>query len=280
MEWTNEHTYLPEFLPPQGEGKGLMLVLWGKKLLMKPTKDGPRLPTTEDVRGAVPGIGPGEYIGRYGGSGCFCARADDSAAPPAGLEPVEFQELSARTGDTGLFFLAGTANHILHWERVNRYCGRCGHPMADKADERAKQCPACGNVVYPRISPATITAVFRGDEILLAHNRNFKEDVHSLIAGFVEPGETLEQCAAREIREEVGIRVRNIRYFSSQPWPFPDSLMVAFTAEYESGDIAVDGVEIAKAAWFGAGRLPQIPSADSIAGKIIRWYRDRPASAH
>ena len=109
---------------------------------------------------------------------------------------------------------------------------------------------------------------------MLAHNKNFKAGLYSIIAGFVEPGETLEHCAEREIQEEVGIKVKNIKYFTSQPWPFPESLMLAFTAEYDSGDITVDNTEITDAAWFSADELPDIPTTDSVAGKLIRWYRD------
>jgi NAD+ diphosphatase len=149
--------------------------------------------------------------------------------------------------------------------------------MTDKEDERAKVCQSCGNIVYPRIAPATITAVFRDGQILLAHNSNFRNGLYGLIAGYVEPGETLEQCVEREIREEVGIKVKNVRYLSSQPWPFPDSLMMGFTADYESGEITVDQCEITDAGWYKADKLPDIPSVDSIAGRMIRWYRDQTA---
>lgn len=279
MSMAGDKKYIPESLPPKGGKEGLALAFWGKKLLMKTAGNGFQIPSTDELHSVIRQVGAGEYIGRYDGNSCFCMQADSITALPAGIEPVDIMKVTAVTGEAELFMLAGTANHILHWRQMNQYCGRCGHAMTDKTDERAKICPACGNVVYPRISPATITAVFRGNEILLAHNRNFRGDMHSLIAGFVEPGETLERCAAREIGEEVGIRVKNIQYFSSQPWPFPDSLMMAFTAEYESGEISADGEEITKAAWFDAHHLPEIPSADSIAGKIIRWYCDRSYSA-
>ena len=144
--------------------------------------------------------------------------------------------------------------------------------MTEKKDESAKVCSECGNIVYPRISPAVITAVFKGDQILLAHNRSFRNGLYSLIAGFVEPGETLEHCVKREIMEEVGIRVKNVRYAGSQPWSFPDALMIAFTAEYESGEICVDQVEIIDAGWYRMDAMPDIPSTDSIAGRLIRWY--------
>jgi NAD+ diphosphatase len=172
-------------------------------------------------------------------------------------------------------FLAGRALQILNWERNNRFCGRCGDRMAPRQDERAMRCPSCGFLQYPRLSPAVIVSVLRGDKLLLAHNNRFPKGRYSLLAGFVEPGETFEDCVEREIFEEVGIRVRNIRYLSSQPWPFPDSLMVGFTAEWEAGTLAPDGVEIADAQWFGREDMPEIPGPHTIAGKIIRgWLAD------
>ena len=125
---------------------------------------------------------------------------------------------------------------------------------------------------FPRLSPAVITAVLKDDKILLSHYAAFRGNMHTIIAGFVEPGETLEECIKREILEEVGVRVRNIKYFGSQPWPFPNSLMIGFTAEYESGEISVDGTEISEAGWYGADNLPEIPPEVSIEREIIDWF--------
>lgn len=273
MDILCDKKYIPEYLLKDGEE----LIGWGfvfseGKLLLKKTDDGYQIPMTTDFHDIIGEFDVSEYIGKYDGNLCFCKQVDAISSLPLKLELVNLRDVTHLTGDTGLFLLAGTAKHLLHWNEINQYCGRCGHQMVNKEDERAKVCTSCGNVVYPRISPATITAIFRGDEILLAHNQNFKGDMYSLISGFVEPGETLEQCVAREIREEIGIKVKNIRYFGSQPWPFPDSLMTAFIADYESGDILVDGVEITKAGWFHARNMPEIPKTDSIAGKIIQWY--------
>ncbi len=221
-----------------------------------------------------------EYIGRYDGHNCYCTQLNEQQEWPKGFLLVDLRELTPQTGDPGLFILAGAANHILHWRSMNQYCGRCGNKTRKKDDERAFVCDHCGNVVYPRISPATITAIVRNDEILLAHNRNFAPGLFSLIAGYVEPGESLEQCVEREIQEEVGIKVKNIRYFSSQPWSFPDSLMMAFIADYDSGEIDVDKIEIIEAGWFQADHLPFIPSTDSVAGKMIRWFRDQHEKEH
>jgi NAD+ diphosphatase len=251
------------------------IILFGKKLLMRIAEDKLYIPEVKEVADILKEDKKMEYIGSYDGHDCYCKRLNEVTELPENLELVDLMEITKRSGDAGLFILAGTANHILHWYSMNQYCGCCGHETEDKKDERAKICPKCGNITYPRISPAVITAVFQEDKILLAHNRNFRKGLYSLIAGYVEPGETLEQCVVREIREEVGINVKNIQYFSSQTWPFPESLMMAFTAEYESGEIKVDENEITDAAWYQADSLPEIPSTDSIAGKMIRWYRER-----
>lgn len=266
---------IPQFLPSELENKEYKLVFSKGKLLLKKTTKGFKVPKTNELYGIINEPDPFEYVGKYEGNNCFCILTDSPSVLPTEYEFIDIRNIPALTSDMELFILAGTANHILHWNHSNLYCGCCGHKTMNKKDERAKICPSCNNVIYPRISPAIITAIFRGDEILLAHNRNFKGNMHSLIAGFVEPGETLEQCVAREIGEEIGIKVKNIRYFSSQPWPFPDSLMIAFIADYESGEISVDGDEITEAAWFHADNLPEIPSTYSIAGKIIHWYQEQ-----
>lgn len=276
MNNTGEHKYIPGFHPSQGSKEGAWaLVLVENKLIMSKLEDKLYIPEVNELINIIKMDEISEYIGTYGGHDCYCKKLNEVVVLPENLIAVDLKEITNLSGDLGLFLLAGAANHILHWNRVNQYCGCCGHKSIDKKDERAKICPNCGNTVYPRISPATITAVIRDGQILLAHNSNFKKDLYSLIAGFVEPGETLEQCVEREIKEEVGIKVKNIRYFSSQPWSFPDSLMMAFTAEYDSGEIMVDNREITDAAWYKAESLPDIPSTDSVAGKIIRWYRDQ-----
>lgn len=275
MDISNERKYIPAFLTPnESKESAWFLVYNNKKLLMKKEGDKYYIPTILELDRILVEHGNGEYIGLYGEYDCFSISLKELPELEEKYELVDVKEITILTGDPALFILAGAANHILHWSSMNQYCGCCGHKTMDKVDERAKICPNCGNVIYPRISPATITAIFKGDQILLAHNRNFRKDLHSLIAGYVEPGETLEQCVEREIREEVGIKVKNIKYFSSQPWSFPDSLMMAFTAEYESGDITVDNCEITDAAWYKADNLPEIPSIDSVAGRMIRWYRD------
>lgn len=176
--------------------------------------------------------------------------------------------------DISFFSLTARALHITKWNNTYKYCSKCGTLAADKINELAKTCPKCSYISYPRISPAIITAVVKDDKLLLAHNANFPKDMYSVLAGFVEPGESFEDCVAREVFEEVGIQVKNIKYFGSQPWPFPDSLMVGFTCEYDSGEIKVDGVEIDHASFYSVEELPNIPLGGSIAKRLIDWFVD------
>jgi NAD+ diphosphatase len=163
----------------------------------------------------------------------------------------------------------GRAYQILHWEKTHRFCGRCGGRTVDAEGETAKRCLDCGFLSFPRISPAVIVAVSRGRDLLLVRAHRHKSGVYSNVAGFVEPGETLEDAVRRELAEEVRVSVRNIRYFGSQPWPFPHSLMVGFTAEYESGEIMPYEREIADARWFDIDHLPRIPDGFTIARRLI-----------
>ena len=158
---------------------------------------------------------------------------------------------------------------MVEWDRTHRYCGRCGTPTRDKAGERAKECPACGYVAYPRVTPAMMVLVTRGRELLLARAPRFPPGMYSALAGFVEPGETIEDCIHREVREEVGIEVGDIRYFASQSWAFPHSLMIAYTAEYAGGELQPDAAEIAEAKWFAWDAVPRLPPSISISRRLI-----------
>jgi NAD+ diphosphatase len=169
------------------------------------------------------------------------------------------------------------AYHVAQWRRDSSYCGSCGTKNTDAPDELARLCPSCGRREYPRISPAVITIIINdNNEALLAHNRKFADGVYSLIAGFNEAGENLEATVAREIQEEVGLEVKEIRYIASQPWPFPNSLMLGFTARYASGEIRPDGEEIMDARWFTADTLPNLPGFGSVSRYLInRWLEGK-----
>lgn len=172
---------------------------------------------------------------------------------------------------------ASAERELREWRETNRFCGKCGTPMVPhaKPEERAFVCPACGYTAYPKLSPAVITLVTRGDEILLQRNSHYRSAHWSLVAGFVEPGETLEEAARREIREEASIEVCDLRYVQSQTWPFPSNIMIGFRAEYASGELKPDGDEVIESGWFRRESLPEIPRQGSIARMMIDdWVAD------
>jgi NAD+ diphosphatase len=170
------------------------------------------------------------------------------------------------------------AFHIAQWRKESAFCGTCGSPNRDAdTGELARKCPACGRLEFPRISPAVITIIINDKgEALLAHNKKFANRVYSLIAGFNEAGESLEATVAREIREEVGLEVKDIRYIRSQPWPFPNSLMLGFAARHAGGEIKPDGIEIEDARWFTREALPELPGNGSVARSLIgQWLEGK-----
>lgn len=170
--------------------------------------------------------------------------------------------------------MAGKAQELLYWDKGSKYCGVCGAPMHFHTDI-SKRCTHCGKEVWPQLSTAIIVAVTRGDEILLVQSRNFRGDYLGLVAGFVETGETLEECVHREVMEETHIRIRNIRYVESQPWPYPCGLMVGFRAEYDGGEICLQRSELNKGGWYHRDRMPAIPGRVSLARRLIdRWLEE------
>lgn len=193
--------------------------------------------------------------------------------PGTDFEWIPLRSLVGRVDDE-CFNLWGKAAQLLHWQKSHRFCGQCGRQTVAHESEQARVCPACSLSWYPRISPCVIVLVTCGEELLLARSPQFREGMYSTLAGFVEPGESLEATLHREIAEEVAIRIKNIRYFGSQPWPFPGQLMLGFFAEYDSGEIAIDGLEISEAGWYHCRSLPTIPGEGTIAGRMIRHHLD------
>ncbi|HVA89122.1 MAG TPA: NAD(+) diphosphatase [Chloroflexota bacterium] len=242
-----------------------------ERLLARTTSDGTTLPFVANLEEL--GLAPSRavYLGRLDGRDCFAAALNPDASVPEGFA---FQSLRALFGNLpdNLLAVAGRATQLLTWDRTHRFCGQCGAPTEAAPGERAMRCPACGLIAYPRLSPAIIVQVTREDEILLARGKNFAEGMYSTPAGFVEPGETLEEAVAREIDEELGITVTNIRYFGSQPWPFPHQLMVGFTAKWAGGEITIDEAELADARWFTRDGMPIIPTPISISRRLIDDY--------
>ena len=166
------------------------------------------------------------------------------------------------------YLKAGKCHELLYWDMNTKYCGVCGGPMRFDTDI-SKKCEHCGKEVWPQLAIAIIVLIRKGDEVLLVHARNFRHDFYGLVAGFVETGETLEQAVHREVMEETGLHITNLRYYGSQPWPYPCGLMVGFTADYESGNIHLQHSELSKGAWFDRDHLPNIPEKLSIARQLI-----------
>lgn len=172
-----------------------------------------------------------------------------------------------------LYLKAGKCKEILYWDNNTKYCGVCGGTMKMHTDI-SKRCENCGKEVWPQLATAIIVLISKGDEVLLVHANNFKGNYFGLVAGFVETGETLEQAVHREVKEETNLKIKNIRYFGSQPWPYPCGLMVGFYAEYESGDIKIQHSELGAGGWFKKTELPEIPDKMSMARMLIdNWLK-------
>ena len=217
--------------------------------------DRPAIPVAEIDDAAL-------YLGDLDGEPCF---ATDRA--PAG-DPVPLRELFGALSDDE-FGIAGRALGLTAWDRDHRHCGRCGAPTERSATERVRTCTRCGHGAYPRLSPAVIMLVERDGRALLARNARFPRPFYSTLAGFVEVGETLEHAVAREVAEEAGVAITDIRYFGSQPWPFTGSLMIGFTARWAGGEIVADPTEIADAGWYAPDEIPLVPPKLSIARELI-----------
>jgi NAD+ diphosphatase len=262
--------------PPVCSDPTCWFLVQGDKLVVHRRGETVELPTGADPHAWGLPITQTHYLGklRYAGHAVDCFTAQLDAAAPLGEAWLaeNLRQLYGPLGDMW-FQVAGRALQIVDWDRTHRFCGRCGHGMEPTPHERAKKCPQCGLSSYPRISPAIIVAVTREVngvmELLLARNHRFPAGRYSILAGFVEPGESLEECVVREVAEEVGVRVDHIRYVASQPWPFPNSLMLGFTAAYAGGEITLEEAEIADAQWFRADNLPQLPPRPSIARRLI-----------
>lgn len=215
-----------------------------------------------------------QYLGHLEGRACYAVEVPAEFSRPGIRYCPNVRDLYGQVPESELA-LAAFAVRITGFDRTTAFCGECGAPMRRALVERAKVCDRCGLVIYPRTSPAILVLVRNGTRILLARSPRFPPGLFSLVAGFVEPGETLEEAVHREVREEIGIRITNVRYVASEPWPFPQSLMIGFTADYAGGEITIDNNEIVDAAWFGCDHLPLLPSPLSLSRVLIdRWEAD------
>jgi NAD+ diphosphatase len=215
------------------------------------------------------------YLGHRGSVPWYAVDLADELPLPEGITCSGVRECAGLLPDEELA-IAGLAVQIVEYDRTTRFCGSCGSATEPVRTERARVCPSCHRIVYPRLSPAVIVLVRNETALLMVRGRRAAPGRYSLVAGFVEPGETIEHAAHREVREETGIAIKNIRYCASEPWPFPDSLMLGFVAEYDGGEIVPDGVEIESARWFDRDHLPDLPPPLSLTRALIdRWAAGR-----
>ncbi|MGD9210767.1 MAG: NAD(+) diphosphatase [Desulfobacteraceae bacterium] len=264
--------FLPECGPDNGQGEAVYWFIFQKDHLVL-AKDGEdlRVPYAQQPPLSSDHITYQRCIGRYAGAPCMVAELLPELSIGCGFTSVGLREAYGNLS-LDLWTIAGRAAQILTWQRDHRFCGRCGTVMQELQDEVVKKCSQCGFTAYPRLSPAVIVAVIKDNAILLGRAARFPKEMYSVLAGFVEPGETLEEAVIREVKEEADIKVKDVRYMASQSWPFPHSLMVGFTARYDSGTVRVNDGELADVRWFTPDNMPPIPSTMSIARRLIDLF--------
>lgn len=212
------------------------------------------------------------YVGTISGVACLACEVSSEQPIPQGWRVLGLRALFGQLDETA-YGAAGYASQLLHWQRTSRYCPACGAPNGPFIESWGRQCPQCGHIGYPPVIPAVLALVHNGEHILLATASQGTR--YSILAGFVEPGETLEDCVRREVAEEVGIEVGDVTYVSSQSWPFPTQLMVGFQARYTGGELHPDPREIGHAAWFHVDELPNLPARLSLSHQLITaWVRE------
>ena len=265
--------FVPHHTPPEDPGdKPLVFAFRGREMLVTEEHG---LPDVELIDAHGFEAVRRQYLGILDGRHCFSAELPDDVTPAG---PLKFTNLHMLYGslDEHTHALAGRAVQIVEWDKTHQYCGGCAEPTVLSENDRSRICPRCKIPMFPRLSPAMIVAVERGDEILLGRSPHFPDGIMSVLAGFVEPGESAEHAVEREVFEETSIHVKNVQYFSSQSWPFPNNLMLGFRAEYASGEIEVDGVEVVEAAWFKARDMPNFfPGRVSISQWLIHDFLER-----
>ena len=261
--------YEPLIVPPAAHDRpAIWFAFHRDELLMAQSDEDARLPRCRDVAELGMTAVRRLYLGTYSGEHCYVAELEHANELPSGHAMHGLRAVFSLVEEP-LAVLAGRAYQLMEWDRNHQFCSRCGTPTVARSEERARACPRCRFTVYPPVSPAIMILIMRGREVLLGRKKDWAPNRYSALAGFVEPGETLEDTVRRETREEVGVEVENIRYFGSQPWPFPHSLMVAFVADYAGGEVRPDGVEIEEARFFDAAQLPQLPPSISISRRLI-----------
>lgn len=263
--------FLPSLvLPPGYEGEITWFVFRGHDLIVREDGPGPFVEVPRLKRVSELGFEPlrTQVLGNWNGCPVCSAEVDPAAPLPPGYAAYSLRRLFGRM-EQDSFDMAGTAYQIQYWDKTHQVCSACAGPLEVRAGSRCKQCVKCKIEYFPKVSPAMIVLVEDGDHLLMARHSRLPPGMYALIAGFLEPGETLEQCVAREVFEETGFEVDDIRYFGSQPWPFPHQIMVGFVARKCGGELRIDLEELEDAKFFHRDELPMLPPPISIARKII-----------
>lgn len=270
-------TFLPQLHPDKNLNQPALWFIFKQDeiLLLNDTINTPSIPQLGDITTLDLKIERQYYLGTYDTTPCYVVEIAEMEILPTNMLFQTLRGSYALSHEEDLFLIASRAKQILHWDKATQFCGHCGHQTHHSQKERAKVCTHCDVVFYPQISPVVLALVWRKNEILLARSPHFQKNTYSVLAGFVEPGETLEYTVRREVHEEVGINIKNLIYFGSQPWPFPSHLMLGFTAEYDFGEIVIDPVEIEDAQWFNVKKLPPLPNPLSLSRRMIDAFLHR-----
>ena len=264
--------FIPATTPPEDcMEQNVYFIIKDQNIIIVSDPDRHRIPTENEISVLNLNIEQSHFIGLWNDHCCYALEWPTHLTLSAPLEFTTLREAFNYFSSAEIHAIS-IASQIVTWDKTFRFCGQCGQPTTELAAERAKVCRSCGLTNYPRLSPSIIVSVIKDRSILLARSPRFLNGMYSILAGFVEPGETLEECVQREIKEEVGIEVENIRYFGSQNWPFPHSMMIGFTADYSRGEITIDNKEIIAAQWFKADEVPRLPGSYSIARKMIDCF--------
>lgn len=251
---------------PSHENQSNWIIIQDNEILLNSNN---ALPIEADVAAIVPYFLRQFKLGIFENTEYFCAELSEKTNITNLLNPVPIRQALSLM-DSNRYGLGVKAYSIINWDKNHQYCGRCGSPTLHKIFIFERVCSICDLSFFPRISPSIIVLIHREDYLLMARSPHFLPGIYGLIAGFVETGESIEETVHREVAEEVGIKIKNLSYFGSQPWPFPDSLMIAFMAEYESGEIIIDKNEIEEAGWYRYDDLPGRPSMSfSIASTML-----------
>jgi len=271
LDLNHNEVFIPENFDTEELNK-VFCVARGHDLLINDKNQNLAVLNQDEIKWSGMDINQEYFLGYLEKKACYVAELSPDSLCMEGTSLRSFRSLLGIIPDN-FFTICARSIQLLEWNRVSKFCGSCGLKTTLHKLERAMHCEKCNNFIYPKISPCIIVLVTKDEEMLLAHNKNFPNQIFSTLAGFIETGETVEEAIKREIYEEVKIRVNNFSYFGSQSWPFPNQLMLGFFAKYKSGEIEPDGNEIDEASWFHFKSLPQVPPANiSISGKLIEAY--------